>query len=93
MIFYVYILASKKNGTLYIGMTNNLIRRVNEHKNKMLEGFSKKYGCNKLVYYDVFEDVYNAIQAEKRLKKWKRKWKLQLIEKNNPGWQDLFEGL
>lgn len=89
--FYIYILASKKNGTLYIGMTNDLIRRVHEHKSGLIGGFTKKYSINKLVYFESTEDVIAAILREKRLKKWKRQWKIELIEKSNPQWRDLAE--
>jgi putative endonuclease len=91
--YYVYILASKRNGTLYIGMTNNLVRRVFEHKNDLDEGFTKKYGVHRLVYFEDTSDVESAIQREKRLKKWNRKWKLELIEKENPNWDDLYDSL
>jgi putative endonuclease len=91
--YYVYILASKKNGTLYIGVTNNLIRRVYEHRNGLIEGFTKKYGVNKLVYYEQTEDIKSAIERGKRLKKWKRQWKIELIEKMNPMWKDLYDEL
>jgi putative endonuclease len=91
--YFVYILASKRNGTLYIGVTNDLIRRVYEHKNDLVEGFTQKYGVHTLVYYEMFDDIENAILREKRLKKWNRKWKLELIEKNNPNWRDLYPDL
>lgn len=91
--YFVYILASKKNGTLYIGMTNDLIKRVYEHKNNLVEGFTKKYFVHNLVYYEGYNDVYSAIAREKRLKKWKRQWKINLIEKSNPQWQDLYPQL
>ena len=87
---YVYILASERNGTLYIGVTNDLIRRVYEHKNNLIVGFTSKYSVHKLVYYEQFDNTEYAIQREKRLKKWKRKWKLELIEKANPNWNDLY---
>ena len=87
--YYVYILASKKNGTLYVGVTNDLIRRVYEHKNSLAEGFTKKYNVKTLVYYEATEDVNSAIAREKSLKKCSRKSKLDLIEKNNPQWKDL----
>ncbi|MDP2990526.1 MAG: GIY-YIG nuclease family protein [Kiritimatiellota bacterium] len=90
---YVYILASKRNGTLYIGITNSLVRRVCEHKNDLTNCFSKRYHIHTLVYYQHFDDVKFAIQHEKRLKKWNRKWKLALIEENNPEWKDLYEDL
>ena len=88
--FYVYILASKRNGTLYIGMTNDLIRRVHEHKSGSVKGFTSKYSVDKLVYFEQCENFESALQREKRLKEWKRKWKLELIEKVNPLWEDLF---
>jgi len=88
--YYVYILASKCNGTLYIRVTNNLIRRVYEHKNNFTDGFTKKYGVHRLVYYEQYDDVLNAIQREKRLKKWNRQWKIELIEQENPEWDDLY---
>ncbi len=87
---YVYILASKKNGTLYIGVTSNLEKRTYEHKQKIIKGFTSKYDVDKLVYYDVFEDITEAILREKRLKEWKRKWKIELIEKFNKDWEDLY---
>ena len=87
--YYVYILASKRNGTLYIGVTNDLLKRVSEHKLDLFEGFTKKYQVHTLVYFEEFEDIKTAIEREKRLKKWKRKWKLDLIEEKNPEWQDL----
>ena len=89
--YYVYILASQRNGTLYIGIPSNLIKRVWEHKNKFVDGFTKKYNINKLVYYEQYSDPENAIKREKGLKKYNRKWKLTLIEKANPQWKDLYE--
>lgn len=91
--FFVYILASDRNGTLYIGMTSNLIKRVFEHKNEMAKGFTKKYHVKNLVYFEAFEDAENAIIREKQLKKWNRTWKLRVIEEMNPEWRDLFEDL
>jgi putative endonuclease len=88
--YYVYILASKRNGTLYIGVTNNLLKRVYEHKNNLVEGFTQKYKVHNLVYYEIYYDVYTAIAREKAMKKWKRVWKIELIEKDNPLWKDLF---
>jgi len=88
--YYVYILASRRNGTLYIGVTNNLGRRVSEHKSDFVEGFIRKYQVHTLVYYEEFENIITAIETEKRLKKWKRKWKLDLIEKANPEWRDWY---
>jgi putative endonuclease len=87
---YVYILASKIGGTLYIGVTNDLIRRVAEHKLKLIDSFTKQYGVVKLVYFEQFDDPENAIKREKRLKKWKRDRKIALIEKDNPNWNDLY---
>jgi len=86
-------LASKKNGTLYIGVTGNLTRRVYEHKNKMIDGFTKKYSVDKLVYFEMYNDIRNAIEREKNMKKWKREWKIELIEKDNPNWDDLYNTL
>ncbi|RKE94757.1 GIY-YIG nuclease family protein [Ichthyenterobacterium magnum] len=87
--FYVYILSNKKNGTLYIGMTNNLERRMFEHKNNLVDGFTKKYGLHKLIYFEQFQFVNDAIKREKQLKNWNRQWKIDLIEKNNKNWNDL----
>ena len=91
--YYVYILASKRNGTLYTGITNDLARRVIEHKSGLIKGFTKKYSVNKLVYFESTNDVNAAILREKRLKKWKRQWKIELIEKSNPDWKDLSKDL
>ncbi|MDD3645797.1 MAG: GIY-YIG nuclease family protein [Candidatus Gracilibacteria bacterium] len=91
--YYVYILASKRNGTLYIGVTNDLIRRIYEHKNKLINGFTKDYQIDKLVYFEETNDIKVALQREKNLKKWNRKRKLELIEKFNSTWQDLYTGL
>ena len=88
--YYPYILASEKNGTLYIGITSNLIKRIQEHKTEIIKGFTQKYNVKKLVYYEKTEDVNSAIAREKALKKWKRDWKIQLIEKENPNWEDLY---
>ena len=90
--FYVYILASA-SGTLYIGMTNDLLRRIIEHREGKIAGFSKKYGCNKLVYYEHYAWVQDAISREKQLKKWRRQKKEYLIKTINPGWKDLFKEL
>jgi len=92
-MYYVYIMASKRNGTLYIGVTKNLIKRVYEHKHNMVESFTKKYNVHKLVYYEYTEDVISAIEREKRLKTWQRQWKLRLIEEMNPEWNDLYDEL
>ena len=89
MCYYVYILASKRNGTLYIGVTNNLERRLYEHVNKLIPSFTEKYDISKLVYFEETSDAHAALQREKYLKKWNREWKINLIEKLNPQWKDL----
>jgi putative endonuclease len=91
--YCVYIMASKKNGTLYIGVTNDLVRRVWQHKNDVHEGFTKKHGVHRLVWYEMTLDIESAIQREKQMKKWRRQWKINLIEKDNPDWDDLYEEL
>ena len=91
--YFVYILAGKRNGTLYIGVTNNLVRRIYEHKNNLLPGFTSKYNVHNLVYFEQTEDVNAALNREKQLKKWHRQWKIDLIEKENPDWNDLYEVL
>jgi len=91
--YYVYILTNKSNRVLYIGVTNNLVRRIFEHKNKLLEGFSKKYNLTKFVYYEVTNSIESAITREKQLKNWHRDWKINLINQVNPGWRDLGEEL
>ena len=88
-IYFVYILASTVNGTLYIGVTNNLERRIYEHKNNIIKGFTEKYNIHRLVWYESTNTIESAIQKEKQLKKWNRKWKIELIEKTNPKWDDL----
>jgi putative endonuclease len=88
--YFVYILASQKNGTLYIGVTSDLVRRLSEHKQKVTESFTQKYGVDKLVYFEQTEDVRSALEREKRLKKWNRAWKIKLIERKNPEWRDSF---
>ena len=88
--FYVYILASRVGGTLYTGVTNDLVRRVYVHREKLAEGFTKRYGVSRLVYFEVFDDAENAIIREKRLKKWNRAWKIRMIEQDNPNWDDLY---
>lgn len=90
---YVYIITNEKNGTLYIGVTNDLVRRIYEHKNNIMDGFSNKYQLCKLVYFEIFEDTENAIKREKLLKTWKRNWKKDLIEKLNPEWNDLYDDI
>ncbi|HOG18726.1 MAG: GIY-YIG nuclease superfamily protein [Syntrophaceae bacterium PtaU1.Bin231] len=88
--YYVYILASKRNGTLYVGITSDLVKRIYEHKEGLTDGFTKLYRVHTLVHYEAFDDVVEAIAREKQLKKWNRKWKLELIEEKNPGWKDLY---
>ena len=88
-LFFVYILASKPNGTLYVGVTNNLARRVSEHKAKLVPGFTRKYEVSQLGYFETFESVLEARAREHSLKRWRRAWKIALIEKINPGWRDL----
>jgi putative endonuclease len=89
----VYMLASKRNGTLYTGVTSNLVRRVWEHRNNVIQGFTHKYGVHDLVWYEVHETMESAIQREKRIKNWKREWKIKAIETVNPGWRDLYADL
>lgn len=91
--YYVYIMASSRNGTLYVGFTSNLVQRVFEHKNHLLPGFTSRYNVDKSVYFERFTDVNRAIRHEKRLKEWQRNWKKDLIEKFNPQWRDLYEDL
>jgi putative endonuclease len=86
----VYILASQRNGTLYVGVTSHLVQRIWQHKNDLVEGFTEKYGVHRLVYFELLDDMLGAITREKQLKKWNRAWKLALIEKQNPRWQDLW---
>jgi putative endonuclease len=87
----VYILTSRKNGTLYVGVTSDLIKRIWEHKNNLADGFTKLYGIHQLVWYEMHETMESAITREKKLKNWKRAWKLELIEQSNPDWKDLYE--
>ena len=89
----VYLLASKRNGTLYTGVTSDLARRIGQHKEDLVEGFTRKYGVHVLVYYEWHQDMRSAIAREKQIKKWNRAWKLRLIERENPGWRDLSEDL
>ena len=89
----VYIMANKPNGTLYIGVTSNLMQRVWEHKNNFVEGFTKRYNIHHLVYFEQHDDMVSAITREKRLKKWNRSWKIRIIEKQNPEWKDLYDSL
>ena len=93
MATYVYILASQRNGTLYIGVTNDLVRRVYEHKEGPVDGFTKRHGVKTLVYFESHDRVEQAIQREKTLKHWVRDWKIALIERDNPHWEDLYERL
>ncbi len=93
MTYYVYILASRQRGTLYTGVTNDLARRVHEHRRKIQKGFTERYGVTRLVYYETFETPDIAIPREKRIKRWPRAWKIQMIEQDNPEWQDLYENL
>ncbi|MDF1761220.1 MAG: GIY-YIG nuclease family protein [Coxiellaceae bacterium] len=91
--YYVYILTNKRNGTLYTGVTSQLLQRAYLHKSKIIKGFTEKYDISRLVYYECFNDIYRAIHREKQLKKWKREWKLDLIESINPLWEDLSEDI
>ncbi len=91
--YYVYILASQRNGTLYVGVTSDLSRRVYEHRCGNVPGFTAKYGVKLLVWYDVYDFIDDAIRQEKRIKRWRRAWKLELIERLNPDWSDLYETL
>ena len=90
---YVYLLTSQPRGTLYLGVTSDLIKRVWQHKEKLVDGFSSKYQVSNLVWYEVHEDITEAIKREKQLKKWNRLWKIELVEKSNPEWSDLYPGL
>jgi len=89
--FCVYIIASKRNGTLYTGVTSNLVQRIWQHKRGLAEGFARKYGVKRLVYFEVHDNAVAAITREKQIKKWRRAWKLRLIEKANPDWTDLYD--
>lgn len=91
MNYYVYIMASRKNGALYIGVTNDLARRIYEHKQGVVHGFTRKYGVKTLVYFEQYDSILQAREREARMKKWKRDWKIELIEKMNPAWSDLYE--
>ena len=90
---YVYIMTSRRNGTLYIGVTSDLVRRTDQHRNGLMDGFTKEYGCTLLVWYEGSDDIQAARQRERQLKKWKRAWKIDLIERDNPLWKDLYETL
>jgi len=89
--FYVYMLASEERGTIYIGVTSDLIKRIWEHKNKTLEGFTKRYEVDQLVYYEIHDSAESALTREKQMKEWKRQWKINLIEEENPHWHDLYD--
>jgi putative endonuclease len=89
-VFYVYLLASRKQGTLYLGVTRDLVRRIYQHREKLTPGFSSRYDIRRLVWFEVYDDPVNAIEREKEIKKWRRAWKIALIEKDNPDWKDLY---
>jgi len=89
-LFYVYLLASRKQGTLYLGVTKDLVRRVYQHKEKLLPVFTSRHDIRRLVWFEVYDDPTNAIEREKEIKKWRRAWKIELIEKENPDWRDLY---
>ncbi len=91
MPYFVYILASQRHGTLYVGVTNNLVRRIHEHREKLIEGFTAQYNVTRLVWFDQTDSVEEAITHEKKLKRWRREWKMALIEKTNPAWDDLYD--
>jgi len=93
VLYYVYILASGRHGTLYVGVTNDVVRRVFEHRSDLIGGFTAKYGVHRLVYFETHQDVCEAIVREKRLKRWRRAWKVELIERDNQGWTDLWPAL
>ena len=93
MSYYVYIMTNRKEGWLYIGITNNLARRAYEHREKLVSGFTQKYNLHRLVYYETYQTAQEAIQREKNMKEWKRAWKTELIETMNPDWRDLYEEL
>lgn len=90
---YVYIITNKPFGTLYIGVTSDLAKRIYEHEEKLVDGFSKRYALDKLVYYEIYEDIGQAIAKEKQLKEWKRNWKLPQVMESNPGWKDLYDNI
>jgi putative endonuclease len=90
MAYYVYLLAGDKYGTLYLGVTNNIVRRIYEHKSKAVAGFTRRYSIGKLVWFEIYDDALTAIAREKELKKWRRDWKIRLIEESNPQWIDLY---
>jgi putative endonuclease len=91
--YYVYLLASGRHGTLYLGVTNDLIRRIYEHRTKAVPGFTSRYGVNRLVWFESYGDPVSAITREKQIKKWRRDWKISLIERDNPDWLDLYDAI
>lgn len=93
MAFYVYLLASRKYGTLYLGVTSDLVRRIHEHRTDATVGFTSRYGVKRLVWFETYSDAISAISREKQLKKWRRDWKIRLIEEANPDWLDLYRGI
>ena len=93
MSYYVYILASRKDGAIYIGVTNDIVRRIYEHRTKAVPGFTSRYNITRLVRFEIYDDAVSAISREKELKKWKRRWKIELIEAHNPQWNDLYESI
>jgi putative endonuclease len=93
MAYYLYLLASRKHGTLHLGVTKDIVRRGYEHRTKAIDGFTTRYGVDKLVWFEIYDDVATAIAREKELKKWRRDWKIRLIEEENPGWVDLYPGI
>ena len=93
MSHYVYIIASRRDGAIYIGVTNDIVRRIYEHRTKAVPGFTSRYNITRLVRFEIYDDPISAISREKELKKWKRSWKVQLIEKDNPEWSDLYESI
>ena len=93
MPYYVYLLANRKHGTLYVGVTSDLVRRVHEHKTKAAPGFTSRYGLGRLVWFETYDDPENAIMREKDIKKWRREWKTRLVDGANPDWADLYEGI
>jgi putative endonuclease len=93
MSYYVYLLASKKHGTLYLGVTRDIVRRTYEHRTKAIDSFTSRYGIDKLVWFEIYDDAATAIAREKELKKWRRDWKIRLIEQQNPEWVDLYPGI
>jgi putative endonuclease len=93
MSYYVYILASRKDGTIYVGITNDIVRRIYEHRTKVVPGFTSTYNITRLVWFEIYDDPISAISRERELKKWKRTWKIELIEARNPQWDDLYESI